>query len=86
MLVVGAAIVNGLRVVGKEPSKVKLVVSGAGAAALACLDMLVALGLKMENIWVTDIKGVVYEGRKEDMDENKDGAVSRDEYENAFNR
>ena len=49
----------------------KLVVSGAGAAALACLDLLVALGLPMENIWVTDIKGVVYEGRKEEMDANK---------------
>src|SRR5689334_3756441 len=70
-IIVGAAIVNGLRVVGKDPGKVKLVVSGAGAAALACLDMLVALGVKMENIWVTDIKGVVYEGRKEEMDENK---------------
>jgi malate dehydrogenase (oxaloacetate-decarboxylating)(NADP+) len=54
-IIVGAAIVNGLRVVGKDLSKVKLVASGAGAAALACLDMLVALGMKMENIWVTDI-------------------------------
>jgi malate dehydrogenase (oxaloacetate-decarboxylating)(NADP+) len=70
-IIVGAAVVNGLRVVGKEISKVKLVVSGAGAAALACLDMLVALGMRMENIWVTDIKGVVYAGRKEEMDENK---------------
>jgi malate dehydrogenase (oxaloacetate-decarboxylating)(NADP+) len=70
-IIVGAAIVNGLRVVGKEISKVKLVASGAGAAALACLDMLVALGLPMENIWVTDIAGVVYTGRKEEMDENK---------------
>ena len=70
-IIVGAAVVNGLRVVGKEISKVKLAVSGAGAAALACLDMLVALGMKMENIWVTDIKGVVYQGRKEEMDDNK---------------
>jgi len=70
-IIVGAAVVNGLRVVGKEIGKVKLVVSGAGAAALACLDMLVALGMKMENIWVTDIKGMVYEGRKEEMDDNK---------------
>jgi malate dehydrogenase (oxaloacetate-decarboxylating)(NADP+) len=70
-IIVGAAVVNGLRVVGKEIGKVKLVVSGAGAAALACLDMLVALGMKMENIWVTDIKGVVYAGRKEEMDDNK---------------
>src|SRR6186997_2068294 len=70
-IIVGAAVVNGLRVVGKEIGKVKLVVSGAGAAALACLDMLVALGMKMENIWVTDIKGVCYAGRKEEMDDNK---------------
>jgi malate dehydrogenase (oxaloacetate-decarboxylating)(NADP+) len=70
-IIVGAAVVNGLRVVGKDIAKVKLVVSGAGAAALACLDMLVALGMKMENIWVTDIKGVVYQGRKEEMDDNK---------------
>src|SRR6187455_1308609 len=70
-IIVGAAVVNGLRVVGKDLAKVKLVVSGAGAAALACLDMLVALGMKMENIWVTDIAGVVYSGRKEEMDDNK---------------
>ncbi|HWH40718.1 MAG TPA: NADP-dependent malic enzyme [Usitatibacter sp.] len=70
-IIVGAAIVNGLRVVGKDIAKVKLVTSGAGAAALACLDMLVALGMKMENIWVTDIAGVVYKGRTEQMDENK---------------
>ena len=70
-IIVGAAVVNGLRVVGKDIGKVKLVVSGAGAAALACLDMLVALGMKMENIWVTDIKGVVYTGRTEEMDDNK---------------
>jgi malate dehydrogenase (oxaloacetate-decarboxylating)(NADP+) len=70
-IIVGAAVVNGLRVVGKDISKVKLVVSGAGAAALACLDMLVALGIRMENIWVTDIAGVVYSGRKAEMDDNK---------------
>jgi malate dehydrogenase (oxaloacetate-decarboxylating)(NADP+) len=70
-IIVGAAVVNGLRVVGKDIAKVKLVTSGAGAAALACLDMLVALGMRMDNIWVTDIKGVVYEGRKEEMDDNK---------------
>ncbi|HET9580289.1 MAG TPA: NADP-dependent malic enzyme, partial [Usitatibacter sp.] len=70
-IIVGAAIVNGLRVVGKEISNVKLVASGAGAAALACLDMLMALGMPKENIWVTDIAGVVYEGRKEEMDDNK---------------
>jgi malate dehydrogenase (oxaloacetate-decarboxylating)(NADP+) len=71
-IIVGAAIVNGLKVVGKDISKVKLVASGAGAAALACLDMLVALGMKMSNIWVTDIAGVVYRGRKEEMDPNKE--------------
>ncbi len=71
-IIVGAAIVNGLKVVGKDISQVKLVASGAGAAALACLDMLVALGMKMSNIWVTDIAGVVYRGRKEEMDPNKE--------------
>ncbi len=70
-IIVGAAIVNGLKVVGKNIGEVKLVVSGAGAAALACLDMLVALGMKMSNIWVTDIAGVVYSGRVEEMDPNK---------------
>ncbi|HKY02578.1 MAG TPA: phosphate acyltransferase, partial [Burkholderiales bacterium] len=63
-----AAILNGLRVVGKTIGDVKLVTSGAGAAALACLELLVHLGLRLENIWVTDIKGVVYEGRVEEMD------------------
>ncbi len=70
-IIVGAAIVNGLRFVNKKIEKVKLVCSGAGAAALACLDLLVSLGLKKENIWVNDIKGVVYEGRKEEMDPYK---------------
>jgi malate dehydrogenase (oxaloacetate-decarboxylating)(NADP+) len=71
-IIVGAAIYNGLKVVEKDISEVKLVASGAGAAALACLDMLVALGMKMSNIWVTDIAGVVYPGRKEEMDPNKE--------------
>jgi malate dehydrogenase (oxaloacetate-decarboxylating)(NADP+) len=70
-IIVGAAVLNGLRVVGKDITNVKLVCSGAGAAALACLDLLVSLGLKVENIWVADIKGVVYESRKEEMDPNK---------------
>jgi len=70
-IIVGAAILNGLRVVGKSLDKVKLVTSGAGAAALACLDLLVDLGLKPENIWVTDIAGVVYAGRVEQMDPRK---------------
>ncbi len=70
-IVVGAAILNGLKVVGKDISKVKLVASGAGAAALACLGMLVKLGMPRQNIWVTDLAGVVYEGRSELMDEDK---------------
>ncbi len=70
-IIVGAAIVNGLRIVGKDIAKVKLVCSGAGAAALACLDLLVSLGVGQQNIWVCDIAGVVYAGRKEEMDDNK---------------
>src|SRR5208283_2623069 len=70
-IIVGAAILNGLRVVGKDIGKVKLVCSGAGAAALACLDLLVSLGVKQRNVWVSDIAGVVYSGRKEEMDDNK---------------
>ncbi|GBG01626.1 malic enzyme [Azospira sp. I13] len=70
-IVVGAAILNGLTYLGKDLKDVKLVTSGAGAAALACLDLLVMLGVPVENIWVTDIKGVVYEGRVEEMDEIK---------------
>ena len=70
-IIVGAALLNGLKVVGKKIEDIKLVASGAGAAALACLDMLVGLGVKMENIIVTDIKGVVYQGRTEEMDDNK---------------
>ncbi|CCQ74047.1 NADP-dependent malic enzyme [Magnetospira sp. QH-2] len=70
-IIAGAAVTNGLRVVGKSFDQVKLVASGAGAAALACLDMLVTLGLKKENIIVTDIAGVVYEGRTEQMDPYK---------------
>jgi malate dehydrogenase (oxaloacetate-decarboxylating)(NADP+) len=70
-IIVGAALLNGLKVVGKNIEQIKLVASGAGAAALACLDMLVGLGVRMENIIVTDIKGVVYQGRTEEMDDNK---------------
>jgi len=68
---VGAALLNGLKVVGKDLKKVKLVTSGAGAAALACLGLLLKLGLPRENIYVTDLAGVVYEGRTELMDEDK---------------
>ena len=70
-IVVGAAILNGLKVVGKDPAKVKLVTSGAGAAALACLGLLVKLGIARENIFVTDLAGVVYTGRTELMDDDK---------------
>ena len=70
-IVVGAGVLNALRVTGKDIKQIKLVTSGAGAAALACLTLLVKLGLPRENIWVTDLAGVVYEGRTELMDEDK---------------
>src|SRR5271165_2642641 len=70
-IIVGAAVLNGLKVVGKELGKVKLVCSGAGAAALACLDLLVSLGLPRSNIFVADIEGIVYEGRTVLMDAEK---------------
>ena len=70
-ITVGAAILNALKVVGKAPGTVKLVTSGAGAAALACLGLLMKLGISRENIFVTDLAGVVYEGRTELMDEDK---------------
>ncbi|QWE26932.1 NADP-dependent malic enzyme [Polynucleobacter sp. AP-Ainpum-60-G11] len=71
-IVVAAAILNGLKVVGKDVADVKLVTSGAGAAALACLDLLVDLGIPRKNIWVTDLAGVAYKGRKELMDPEKE--------------
>src|SRR5256714_9463710 len=67
-IISAAAVLNGLELVGKNIRNVKLACSGAGAAAIACLDQLVSLGLPIENILVTDVKGVVYEGRTEDMD------------------
>lgn len=70
-IVVAAALVNALYVIGKDIKKVKLVTSGAGAAALACLKLLVKMGLPPEHMWVTDLAGVVYEGRTELMDEDK---------------
>jgi malate dehydrogenase (oxaloacetate-decarboxylating)(NADP+) len=70
-ITVGAAILNGLKVAGKDPKDVKLVTSGAGAAALACVGLLVKLGIPRENVWVTDLAGVVYEGRTELMDPDK---------------
>ncbi len=68
---VTAAFINGLKVVNKVIDEVKVVVSGAGAAALACLDLMVDMGLPLKNIWVTDIEGVVYEGRQTLMDPDK---------------
>ena len=71
-IIVGAAIMNGLKVVGKDIKNTKMVVSGAGAAALACLDLIVDLGFPIENIYVTDLAGVVYKGRAELMDPDKE--------------
>lgn len=71
-IIVGAAFYNGLQVVDKDIKKIKLVVSGAGAAALACVDLLLDLGLPIENVWLTDLAGVVYKGRKELMDPDKE--------------
>jgi len=68
---VGAGVLNALMVSGKKIDEIKLVTSGAGAAALACLGLLVKLGVPRRNIWVTDLAGVVYEGRTELMDEDK---------------
>ena len=70
-IITAAAVLNGLRVVGKNISEVNLVCSGAGAAAIACLDLLVALGMQRQNITVCDSKGVIYQGRDERMDESK---------------
>ncbi|MFZ1772645.1 MAG: NADP-dependent malic enzyme [Rhizobiaceae bacterium] len=74
-IIVGAAVINALELAGKDIGKVKIVTSGAGAAALACLNLLVALGAKRENIWVTDRHGVAYTGRVEEMDRWKDPYV-----------
>lgn len=70
-IIVAAAVLNGLKIVGKDIASIKLAVSGAGAAALACLDLLVDVGVPRANIWVTDIEGVVYEGREKLMDPEK---------------
>src|SRR5688572_21689419 len=70
-IIVGAALLNALHVVGKDIGSIKLVCSGAGAAGVACLDMCVALGVKRENIFAADRKGVIYKGRTDDMDEAK---------------
>ena len=70
-ITVAAAIVNALKVAGKKIEDVKLVASGAGAAALACLNLLLKVGVQRENVFVTDLAGVVYEGREELMDDDK---------------
>src|SRR5690606_7014434 len=70
-IIVAAAVKNALELAGKPIDTVKIVASGAGAAALACLNLLVSLGARRENIWITDIDGVVYEGRETLMDEWK---------------
>ena len=69
---VTAAFLNGLKVINKQVDQVKVVVSGAGAAALACLDLMNDMGLPLENIWVSDIEGVVYKGRTALMDPEKE--------------
>jgi malate dehydrogenase (oxaloacetate-decarboxylating)(NADP+) len=70
-IIVGAAVSNGLQVVEKDIGRVKIVVSGAGAAALACVDLLLDLGVLREHVWLTDLAGVVYHGRRELMDPEK---------------
>ena len=71
-IIVAAAVINGLKLAGKDIGTVKLAGSGGGAAALACLDLLVNLGLKRENIFISDIDGVVYKGRPVNMDPEKE--------------
>lgn len=70
-IIAAAAILNGLELKKKKIEDTKIVASGAGAASIACLDLLVSLGANIDNIWVTDSKGVVYEGRTESMDPYK---------------
>lgn len=70
-IISSAAILNGLKLIGKNPAEVKLVCSGAGAAAIACLDLLVRVGISHDNIYVCDSKGVIYKGRDAHMEENK---------------
>ncbi|MDB5746268.1 MAG: NADP-dependent malic enzyme [Massilia sp.] len=70
-IISSAALLNALKVVGKDIGQIKLVASGAGAAAIACLDMMVILGVKRENIFVTDSKGVIHVGREANMEANK---------------
>ena len=78
-ITVAAAMVNALKVAGKDIGQIKLVTSGAGAAALACLNLLLKVGVKRENVFVTDLAGVVYEGREELMDDDKRRYVQKTE-------
>ena len=78
-IISSAAILNGLKVVGKDVGSVKLVCSGAGAAAIACLDLIMHLGVKRENIYVVDSRGVIYEGREANMEANKARYAQRTE-------
>ena len=78
-IISAAALLNGLELVQKSPSMIKLVVSGAGAAAIACLDVLVGLGVKRENIFVCDSKGVIRDGRGDSLDESKQRYCQRTE-------
>ena len=71
-IVAGAAVRNGLRVVGKQPEDIKLVSTGGGAAGIACLNLLVGMGVKRENITLVDVAGVVYKGRSEEMNPHKE--------------
>ena len=71
-IIVAAALLNGLQIVGKRLEAVKLVVSGAGAAALSCVELLLDLGLPRRNVWLSDLAGVVYAGRRELMDPQKE--------------
>jgi malate dehydrogenase (oxaloacetate-decarboxylating)(NADP+) len=70
-IISAAALLNGLKVIGKNIGDVRIAVSGAGAAAIACLDTMVSLGVRKENIYVADSKGVIYHGRDAKMEENK---------------
>lgn len=76
-IISAAAVINGLRIVNKRIEEVRLVASGAGAASIACLNLLVSLGMKRENITVCDSKGVIYQGRDDRMDETKNYMRSR---------
>lgn len=70
-IVVGAAVTNALHVAGKKFEDIKIVSTGGGAAGIACLNMLLKLGVKRENVWLCDIHGLVYEGREIDMNPSK---------------